>query len=97
MSAPPRHRSVRLRCGSPGCGWPLDRAENGIRGWYVLGGREDDMIFARCTAVSVAYRCGRCGHEHEISLDRVAELAPRAYELRRDLLAGLRDYGLPPR
>jgi hypothetical protein len=88
---PERFRSVRLRCGS--CWRLLDTAENGIRGYYVLGGREHNMIAPRVTQDGAAYWC-KCGAEHQVSPSRVAELAPRAYEAGRDLFAGLRDYGL---
>ena len=88
---PDRFRSVRLRCGF--CGRLLDTAENGIRGYYVLGGREHSMIGPRVTQGGAAYRC-KCGREHQVSYDRLAELAPRAYEAGLDLRAGLRNYGL---
>jgi hypothetical protein len=83
--------SVRLRCGH--CRRLLDRAEQRIGGW-VLGGREHAMIPRRVTATGAAYLC-KCGAKHDISLERVAGLAPRAAELGRDLLAGLPRYGLP--
>ena len=70
-------RTVRLRCGH--CRRLLDRADELLSGW-VLGGREHSMIPARVTAGQAAYRCG-CGREIEVSLARVAELAPRASEL----------------
>jgi hypothetical protein len=87
--------SVRLRCGH--CNRLLDRAEERLSGW-VLAGRERAMIPARVTAGQAAYRC-KCGpepgREIQVSMARVAELAPRAAELGVDLLAGLPRYGLP--
>ena len=82
--------SVRLRCGH--CRRLLDRAEGRIAGW-VLGSREDNMIPVRVTSTGAAYRC-KCGKVWAVNAGRVAELAPAAHKTGRDLLAGLRNYGL---
>jgi len=89
---PPLGASVRLRCGH--CNRLLDRAECWISGWH-LNGREHNLTTRRVTPDGAVYRCA-CPHgrELQVSLDRVAELAPQAYKAGRDLLAGARNYGL---
>ena len=99
-AAPERFRSVWVRCGH--CGQKLDRAENGIRGYYVLAGGTDrhgscrqDRIIRVSAFGNPTYLCA-CGKEVTVSAARVAVFAPRAYQLRRDLRPPLVNYGLSP-
>jgi hypothetical protein len=89
-----------LRCGR--CKARIDKVKSmQFGGWILDNGLDsagpnysrwaDPFDFASGTNI---YLC-KCGTPHQIALRELYAAAPKAYELRKDLLAGEPGYGLP--